>query len=299
MPTLPSDVAAVHEAWRGRGSLHQLAEGHRLFVVQEGSGPDLILVHGFPSSSHDFAAALPLLTGHFRVTLFDQLGFGFSDKPPEASYSLLEQGRRAGELVRGLGVSQATVIGHDMGLTVAVEMLCRHEVGELGFRMDGLVLCNGSHLVELANITQLQKDLMTDQGAAAFAAAYDPERFAQAFRFVWGDPSRTPEVDIRAIAYWLSESLPVLAKIARYNLERERYAERWRSILTRAPLPIDIVWGDRDPIAVIEIGRRLAEMTQGRLAIIEGVGHYPQMEDPARWVAALRIDEWVSRTTPT
>src|SRR5437879_9348453 len=98
--------------------------------------------------------------------MFDQLGFGFSDKPAgDASYSLLDQGRRAGELARALGVERARVVGHDMGLTVAVEMLCRHETGELGLAMEGLVLSNGSHLVELANVTPLQKDLMTDEGA--------------------------------------------------------------------------------------------------------------------------------------
>ncbi len=77
-----------------------LAEGHRIFAVQEGAGSDLVLVHGFPSTSHDFAAALPFLTDRFRVTMFDQLGFGFSDKPAgDVSYSLLDQGRRAGEIV--------------------------------------------------------------------------------------------------------------------------------------------------------------------------------------------------------
>src|SRR5437773_7784409 len=180
----PADVAAIQEAWVRRGRFVSLPEGHRLFVLQEGRGPDLLLVHGFPSSSHDFAAALPFLTPRFRVTVFDQLGFGSSDKPCEASYSLLDQGQRAGELARTLGIERARVVGHDMGLTVAVEMLCRHEAGELGFAIDRLVPCNGSHLVELAHITQLQKDLMTDEGAAAFAAAFDAERFALGLRFV-------------------------------------------------------------------------------------------------------------------
>ena len=280
---------AVQAGWEQRGRHLTLGEGHRLFVVQEGRGRDLVLVHGFPSTSHDFAAALPLLREHFRVTLFDQLGFGFSDKPADASYSLLDQGRRAGELARALGVQTAWVAGHDMGLTVAVEMLCRHEAGELGFTLDGLVLCNGSHLVELANITPLQKDLMTDEGAAAFAAAFDPERFALGLRFVWGDAGRTPEVDIRAIAYWMAHGggLGVIGKIARYNLERMRYAERWRPILGTTRVPIAIVWGDRDPIAVPEIGHRLAEMSNGPLTVLDGLGHYPQMEDPARWAAAV------------
>jgi pimeloyl-ACP methyl ester carboxylesterase len=95
--TIPTEIAEVHDAWRRRGRFVTLPEGHRIFCVQEGLGPDLLLVHGFPSTSHDFAAALPFLTPRFRVTLFDHLGFGFSDKPAgEVSYSLLDQGRRAG-----------------------------------------------------------------------------------------------------------------------------------------------------------------------------------------------------------
>ncbi len=285
----PADVARVQEDWRARGRTVTLAEGHRLFAVREGAGPDLVLVHGFPSTSHDFAAALPYLTRHFRVTVFDQLGFGFSDKPTGASYSLLDQARRAGELVAALGVQRARVVGHDMGLTVAVEILCRHQAGELAFALDGLVLTNGSHLVELAQITQLQKDLMTDEGAAAFAATYDPERFAGMLAFVWADASRAPALDLRAITYWLAAGggLAVLGQIARYNIERARYADRWRPILGRAGVPIAVVWGDRDPIAILEIGQRLSTMAGGPLTILEGVGHYPQMEAPEAWAEAV------------
>jgi pimeloyl-ACP methyl ester carboxylesterase len=287
---IPADVADVHDAWARRGRFVKLSEGHRIFCVQEGRGPDLVLVHGFPSASHDFAAALLHLRAKFRVTVFDHLGFGFSDKPAGGvSYSLLDQGRRAGEVVRALGVERARVVGHDMGLTIAVEMLCRQEEGKLGFAMNSLVLCNGSHLVELAKLTPFQYAIMTDEGAAAFAQSFDPESFAQAFRFLWADPSRTAAVDIRAIAYWLrlNGGLEVLGRIARYNLERTQYADRWRPILGRTEVPISIVWGDRDPIAVIEIGRRLAELSGGPLAVLEGVGHYPQMEAPEAWAKAV------------
>jgi pimeloyl-ACP methyl ester carboxylesterase len=287
---IPAEVMNVHEAWARRGRFITLAEGHRIFTLQEGQGPDVVLVHGFPSTSHDFAAALSLLTPRYRVTTWDHLGFGFSDKPAgEVSYSLLDQGRRAGEIARALGVERARVVGHDMGLTIAVEMLCRHEAGTLGVGMDALVLCNGSHLVELAKLTAFQQTIMTDEGAAAVARNFDPERFAQGIGFVWADATRTPAADIRAIAYWmmLNGGLDVLGRIARYNLERTQYAERWRPILGRTRVPIAVVWGDQDPIAVIEIGRRLAEMSGGPLRVLEGVGHYPQMETPAAWVKAV------------
>lgn len=291
---IPDDVARVQDEWLQRGRFITLAEGHRIFTMQAGQGPDLVLVHGFPSTSHDYAAALPLLTSRFRVTLWDQLGFGFSDKPADeqVSYSLFDQGRRAGEIVRALGVTHARVLGHDMGLTVAVEMLCRQEEHSLGFTIDALVLCNGSHLVELAHLTPVQQVLMTDEGAAAFAQSFDPERFANGLRFVWADAARTPAVDIRAIAYWMmhNDGLRVLGRIARYNLERRTYANRWRSILARTQVPISVVWGDRDPIAVMEIGRRLSEMSGGSLSVLAGVGHYPQMEQPTAWVAAVTHD---------
>jgi pimeloyl-ACP methyl ester carboxylesterase len=106
---------------------------------------------------------------------------------------------------------------------------------------------------------------------------------------VWGDASRTAAVDIRAIAYWLALNggLGVLGRIARYNIERTRYADRWRPILARTDVPIHVVWGDRDPIAVLEIGERLAEMSGGPLTVLEGVGHYPQMEAPEAWARAI------------
>src|SRR5947209_2576638 len=108
---IPPEVGAVHDAWRKRGRVITLAEGHRIFAIQEGQGADLVLAHGFPSTSHDFAAALPFLTSRFRVTTWDHLGFGFSDKPAgDTSYSLLDQGRRAGEIVRALGVTRARVV---------------------------------------------------------------------------------------------------------------------------------------------------------------------------------------------
>ncbi|GBD25009.1 Lipase 3 [bacterium HR30] len=291
---LPAEIGRVFDEWRQRGHFYRLREGHQVFVVQEGTGPDVVLVHGFPSTSHDFAAALPeLLRQDLRVLVWDHLGFGFSDKPesPTVSYSLLDQARRAGEIIAAHGVRRARVIGHDMGLTIAVEMLCLQEEGKLPFEMDSLVLCNGSHLIELAHLTPLQHALMTDEGAAAFARTYDPERFAEGFRFLWADPSRTPEVDIRAIAYWIpwNNGLAIIGRIARYNIERRTYAERWRSIFARTKIPISVVWGERDPIAVLEIGHKLAELANTRCAILPDVGHYPQMEAPALW-AKLVLD---------
>jgi pimeloyl-ACP methyl ester carboxylesterase len=117
----------------------------------------------------------------------------------------------------------------------------------------------------------------------------DAEAFATALRGVWGDPSRAPALDLRAMTYWLAlgDGFAILPRIARYNLERAWYADRWRPILGHTKVPISVVWGDRDPIAVLEIGQRLADMSGGPLTILAGVGHFPQVEAPAEWTDAV------------
>src|SRR5215467_6179093 len=102
--------------WSARGTKHRIF-GHDVFAVTEGAdtGAPLLVLHGFPSSSRDFAAALPRLAGARRVVVHDHLGFGLSDKPPAYSYSLLEQAEVALALWRDLGITRGHLLAHDYG----------------------------------------------------------------------------------------------------------------------------------------------------------------------------------------
>src|SRR5437763_2488119 len=62
-----------------------------IFVRRLGSGTSMALLHGFPSSSHDWAKLTPLLGDRFALLMPDFLGFGASEKPPDHEYSLTEQ----------------------------------------------------------------------------------------------------------------------------------------------------------------------------------------------------------------
>ena len=76
--------------FRARGQLIELL-GHRIFVSDQGSGPPVLFLHGFPTSSFDYALLTPLLASQRRLVLFDFLGYGYSDKPRQHNYSLFEQ----------------------------------------------------------------------------------------------------------------------------------------------------------------------------------------------------------------
>jgi len=91
------------------------ANGIRLHVVEAGSGPLVVLLHGFPefwwSWRHQLSA---LAEAGFRVVAPDLRGYGASDKPPRGYDSLTLAADVAG-LVRALGEQNAVVVGHDWG----------------------------------------------------------------------------------------------------------------------------------------------------------------------------------------
>ena len=95
--------------------------GIKLHIAELGSGPLVLLIHGFPESwyswRNQFAA---LANAGFHVVAPDMRGYGKSDLPPEvASYSLMHLTGDVLGLVTALGRKQAVIIGHDWGATVA------------------------------------------------------------------------------------------------------------------------------------------------------------------------------------
>lgn len=103
----------------------------------------MLLLHGYPSSSFDFRAVIPHLTGQAWVTM-DFLGFGLSDKPRPHRYSLLEQAHLVETVVAHTVTGAVVVLAHDMGTSVTTELLARDLDGRLPFDLRRAVLSNGS-----------------------------------------------------------------------------------------------------------------------------------------------------------
>ncbi len=91
-----------------------------LYVEQSGSGPTLVLLHGYLTSSRYWDKVVPELTKHFTVIAIDLLGFGKSSKPKNARYDVAEQMTCIHETLLSLGVGKGMVlVGHSMGALVA------------------------------------------------------------------------------------------------------------------------------------------------------------------------------------
>lgn len=125
--------------------------------------------------------------------------------------------------------------------------------------------------------------LLRTPGVGAVAARLTSWRlFRRQYPNVYANPSRFDEQHYR------SQWSLMLHKIAGYMKERTRMGEQWTGPLEHLDLPLRVIWGDRDPIAVYAIAQRLCSRNpRAALHTLEGVGHYPQLEAPRRVAEAL------------
>lgn len=97
------------------------ANGLTMHIAEQGHGPLVLLVHGFPESWYSWRHQIPALAdAGFHVVAPDLRGYGDSDAPPEReSYSIMHLVGDMVGLVIALGEKRATIIGHDWGAAVA------------------------------------------------------------------------------------------------------------------------------------------------------------------------------------
>jgi pimeloyl-ACP methyl ester carboxylesterase len=139
-------------AWWAEGERLRLSFGgaeRNVFRARIGSGPAMTLLHGFPSSSHDWAKAAPALAVHNTVLAPDFLGFGASEKPAEHRYSLHEQADLVEALWAAEGIEETVLVAHDYGVSVAQELLARAGEGSLGVELSQAHFMNGGLYPEL------------------------------------------------------------------------------------------------------------------------------------------------------
>ncbi|HEV8323741.1 MAG TPA: alpha/beta hydrolase [Myxococcota bacterium] len=279
------DLSPSVRAWEARGRRLRLpGAGREVFWMEAGdaTAPPLLLLHGFPTASHDFHRVLPALEARHRVVMLDLLGFGLSDKPDDYSYSLLEQADVVEAVCEAAHLPDAHVLAHDMSTSVACELAARIERGRTAFRLRSLALMNGSVHIELSSLTISQRLLLTPLANVLLRLSRFAT-FALQMRRIFGRPDALPDEDLRDMWTLIRhcDGHLRLPAIMGYVAERTRFRERWIGALTRLQIPALVLWGRRDPVAVPAIAETLAaEIPGARLRWMEALGHYPQLEDP-------------------
>lgn len=274
-------------SWRAQGALRTIA-GQQIFTVErDGAGTPLVIVHGYPGSSFDFAGVVEQLDR--PAFLLDLLGYGFSAKPAGASYSLFDQADLVEQAVAAAGIGECALVGHDMGDTVVAELLARANAGSLGFAVSSAVLLNGSIFIDLARLTRGQRLGLLARGRSM------PVRFPIAFlrrnlreSVAEGTNLGPAELADLADLVRLNGGDRLLTRQISYIRERRRHQDRWTAGLVDYPGRLSAIWGALDPIAVPAMPRRLAALRPAtEVVMLPGVGHWPSIEAPERVAAEI------------
>jgi pimeloyl-ACP methyl ester carboxylesterase len=268
--------------------------GHDVFVVDcaptsgEGAGPPLVVLHGFPTSSHDWVRVLDSLARQRRVVLLDFLGFGLSAKPDQR-YSLFEQADLVEGVARDVGLGEVVLVSHDMGDSVAGEVLARSLDGTLSFEVTRRVLANGSVYIGMAHLTDGQQ-LLLSLPDERLTDGLGHQALADALRGTFAPDSAVPDDDVQVAARLIERDGGdrLLPRTIRYIEERHEHEGRWTGAIERHPAPLTIVWGDLDPVAVWPMAERMHQARpDATLVRLRGIGHYPMLEAPDVFAAAF------------
>ncbi len=250
----------------------------------------MILLHGFPSSSHDWAAVLPGLAERNSLLLPDFLGFGASQKPADHDYSIHEQADLVEAVWAREHVTVTALVAHDYAVSVAQELLARRAEGILDVDLASVHLLNGGLYPGVYRPQPGQLALLDPELGPQICAQLTAELWIEGLRptFAEGFDATAAGADIwRATAR--EDGQLVVHRLIRYMNDRTVHADRWVAALEQTDVPLAFVWGMLDPISGAHMAERIrARLPAAPFTALADVGHWPALEAPARVVAALR-----------
>lgn len=264
-----------------------------VFIQEQGDSgaPVVIFMHGMGAWSQIWRPAMAAVANAgFRAVAIDLPPFGYSERPAATAYGRQAQARRIIGVLDALGAPTAFLVGHSFGggPTMEAVLLAPSRVAALvladaavgldappgNSSVPGLIL--GTRVVRDALVSatvtnpRLTPRLLGQFVADPAAVTDERVRMLQAPLVLQGATS--------AFGDWLLD----------FSTSTERPLSQDAQSYRALNLPALIIWGDRDTTTPLAQGERLKDVISGsELAIMPGVGHMPQIEDPPQFERLL------------
>jgi len=244
-----------------------------LSYLDEGTGPTVLFVHGTPSWSFEWRAVIRAPRDRYRCVAVDHLGFGLSDKRPDAKLSVEDHARRLRALVEALDLREITLVVQDFGRPIGVPLAI-----DLPERVARVVAIN---------------TWMWPNGEDPALKKLDRVIRGPLGRFLYRWLNFSPRVLLPstfAVKQRLTRALhqQYLGPFARradregpYQLARAligadpHYAALWANKRALADKPLTVLWGMKDPALSERYLKTWAEaFAHARLVHVEDAGHF-------------------------
>ncbi len=262
--------------------------GHRVNFNIAGHGPAVLLVHGVAGRATQWDPVLRLLAKRYTVVAPDLLGHGDSAKP-RGDYSLGAHASGLRDLLIGLDIERATVVGHSLGGGIAMQFsyqfpeYCERLVlvssGGLGEDVHPLLRAAtlpGSEFVlpvlahpQVLNVASL---LPRALGRLGLATRPDLVEMARGYQSLANPEAR-------------SAFIHTLRSVIDPTGQRINASDR---LYLASRMPTMIIWGCRDRIIPVEHAHPAhVAMPGSRLELFDDAGHFPHLDDPHRFAETL------------
>lgn len=270
----------THDDWYAGGQLLELA-GQTIFVRHNGAGEPLICLHGFPTSSWDFEPIWPQLSAQFDCFASDLIGLGRSSKP-KAPISVKDQADLIEALALHFKIEKAHLLAHDLGDTVAQELLARQQEGRSKVQWQSCVFLNGGLFPETHRPRFIQTLLASALGP--LVASFSSKRTFRNNMTRIFSIEHPPSSDFINSSWDLlieNNGRQMLPRLIRYMNERRVERPRWIKTLTESKIPLRLINGVQDPVSGLHAAHRYQELVPNPdVVLLEHAGHYPHVEQP-------------------
>ncbi len=245
-----------------------------------GSGPPLVLAHGWPWSSFSWHKIIPYLADRYTVYWYDMPGYGRSGMDPGQATGLDVQGTIFVEVLAFWEMESPSVIAHDFG---GATSLRAHLLSGVDFSRYVLMNVVAMRPWGSAFFEHVGRHIDAFLGVPAHIHAAIVEAYIKGALV-----TLLPETDLEGlVAPWLTEDGRV-SFYRQFAQADERFTKDIEPMFGEIRCPVSILWGADDPWIPIDRGRALKErIGTERFTALAGLGHLPQLEAPERVARAL------------
>ena len=262
--------------------------GHQMSFIDSGTGPAVLFIHGLLGSHENWLHLVDRLDDAHRVVIPDLFGHGASAKPM-GDYSIGAHAATLRDLIDHLGIERVTLVGHSLGGGIAMQFcyLFPERVERLVLVASGGLGRSVSPLLRSATLPGAEWVL------PVLASRWVRERVEGVGRFVVGHGWR-PGSD--ASAAWRgftslsdAESRRAFLATTRAVIDPGGQTVSAKGHLGEgASIPTLVIWGTRDHMIPAGHANRAPQIFPvAQIALFEGAGHFPHLEQPDRFVAVL------------
>ncbi len=274
-------------------SLH----GHRMKFTIAGQGPPVVLIHGVAGRAAQWDQVARLLAAGHTVVAPDLLGHGESAKP-RGDYSLGAHASGVRDLLVGLGIEHASVVGHSLGGGIAMQFA--YQYPEL---CDRLVLVSSGGLGDDVHFLLRAATLPGSELVLPVIAHPKVVGIASVLPRALGRLGVRTRPDLTEMARGYQALSDAEARNSFIHTLRAVIDPRGQRInatdrlYLSAQMPSLIIWGCRDRIIPVSHGRAAHESMPGsRLELFDSAGHFPFLDDPSGFARVL--ERFFSDTEP-